>query len=188
MNLGIIAEDNSDVAVVRVLTLKLIRPQVAGFKRFVGDGCGKLRKKCEAWSKSLVQQGCCCIVVIHDLDRSDEGALRAQLSAAVASSKAKASVILIPRQEIEAWLLYDAEAIAKVFSKGDTPKLKGDPESLPDPKKHLTDLVWKTYRKRYYHTIHNERVANGVDTALLKKSKSFAPHFEFCAAVKKLLS
>ena len=61
MNMGIIAEDDSDVAVIREITLALLKPHRVGFKRFVGNGCGKLRRKCEAWARNLVQQGCSSI-------------------------------------------------------------------------------------------------------------------------------
>jgi hypothetical protein len=186
MKIGIIAEDKSDVAVMKALTLKLLRPQVPGFKRFVGDGCGKLRRKCGAWAKNLVQQGCCCVLVVHDLDQYNESNLRAQLSSAVGSANARAWVVLIPRREIEAWLLYDPGAIAKAFSEKVAPKLKGNPESLTDPKKHLSELVWRTYHKQYLNTIHNERVASAIAIARLRSSSSFAPHFAFCSTIKKL--
>jgi hypothetical protein len=58
MKMGIIAEDDSDVAVLRELTLSLLKPSRIGFKHFVGHGCGKLRRKCRAWACNLVRQGC----------------------------------------------------------------------------------------------------------------------------------
>ncbi len=116
VKIGIIAEDDSDVAVISHLTLSLLKPNIMGFKKFVGDGCGKLRRKCGAWALNLVQQGCHWIVVLHDLDEYDEVALRKGLEDAVANSGARAFIVLVPKRELEAWLLYDATAIARVFN------------------------------------------------------------------------
>ncbi len=128
MKMGIIAEDDSDFEVVRKFTLGLLNPHNVGFKRFVGGGCGKLRRKCAAWALNLVSQGCSWIIVVHDLDQSNENQLRDQLTNAIAPAKIKASVVLIPRREIEAWLLYDAGAIAKAFKKSQRPQLPGNPK------------------------------------------------------------
>jgi hypothetical protein len=68
--MGIIAEDDSDVAVMREVTLTLLKPRVIGFRQFVGDGCGKLRRKCGAWAEILARQGCSWLVVVHDLDEA----------------------------------------------------------------------------------------------------------------------
>ena len=54
MKIGIIAEDDSDVAVLREITLALLKPHRIGFKHFVGDGSGKLRRKCGAWARNLM--------------------------------------------------------------------------------------------------------------------------------------
>jgi hypothetical protein len=134
MKIGVIAEDDSDVVVVKELTLSLMRPKKMGFKRFVGHGCGKLRRKCRAWADILVRQGCPWIVVVHDLDDYKESKLRAELNCAVAESRAQATVLLIPRREIEAWLLYDGDAIARAFGEHRRPQLPHDPEVLSDPK------------------------------------------------------
>jgi hypothetical protein len=186
MKFGIIAEDDSDVAVVRQMTLKLLKPHKIGFKRFVGNGCGKLRRKCGAWARYLVQQGCPCLIVVHDLDTCDEAELRPKLMAAICPSGAEVSVVLIPKREIEAWLLYDGAALASAFNESKAPPLPADPEKLTDPKTYLRELVWKKYRKRYLHTLHNEKIAEHIQISLLKPSASFAPHFVFAAKVQTL--
>src|SRR5271157_5312842 len=115
MKIGVIAEDDSDVAVLREITRTLLKPRVVGFKSFVGGGCGKLHRKCGAWATILVKEGCPWIAVVHDLDQCDEARLRADLEEAITPAGASVSVVLIPRREIEAWLLYDSHAIAKAF-------------------------------------------------------------------------
>jgi hypothetical protein len=187
MKIGIIAEDDSDVAVVRAVTLSLLKPHNIGFKWFVGNGCGKLKRKCGAWAQNLVRQGCPWIIVVHDLDVYDERQLRIQLNEAIVHARAKVSVVLIPKREIEAWLLYDSKAIAVAFNENKQPKLPGNPESLLDPKKHLRNLIWKKYRKDYLNTVHNARIAKCIDVSLLKRSMSFSPHPIFTSKVRKMI-
>jgi len=187
MKMGIIAEDDSDVAVIREFTLSLLKPHNIGFKRFIGNGCGKLQRKCGAWATTLVRQGCRWIILLHDLDTHDERRLRTQLTLAIDPARAKASVVLIPKREIEAWLLYDANAIAAAFNETRRPRVPGNPESLLDPKKHLRDIIWVKYHKEYLNTIHNARIAKHIDVSFLSKSASFAPHPEFTEVVRKML-
>jgi hypothetical protein len=187
MKIGIIAEDDSDVAVLRELTLSLLSPHKIKFNRFVGDGCGKLRRKCGAWARILVQQGCPFIVLVHDLDAYNEGQFRAMLEGAIATAPAKAKVVLIPKREIEAWLLYDGQAIARAFNAAQNPQLPGNPESILDPKKYLRDLVRKKYRKEYLNTVHNAPIARRIDIALLNKSTSFLPQVAFAKIVKGVI-
>ncbi|MBZ5668231.1 MAG: DUF4276 family protein [Acidobacteriia bacterium] len=187
MKMGIIAEDDSDVAVVREVTLSLLKPHRIGFRRFVGHGCGKLRRKCGAWARTLLRQGCPWITVVHDLDVHDERQLHAQLTEAIAPAGAKASVVLIPKREVEAWLLYDGAAIAAAFMENQQPRLPGNPESLLDPKEHLRDLIWRKYGKQYLNTVHNARIGKHIDVRLLSRSASFAPHPLFAATVRRML-
>jgi hypothetical protein len=188
MTVGIIAEDDSDVAVIKEITLKILKPHRVGFKKFVGDGCGKLRRKCAAWAANLVQQGCRWLVVVHDLDTNNEAKLRAHLAGAISPAGAEQHVVMIPRREIEAWLLYDGDAIAGAFRESRRPKLPSDPESLDDPKKHLRNLVWTSYRKDYANTVHNAQIARNIDLCYLKGSRSFAPYPIFSDAVRSALA
>lgn len=183
MRIGIIAEDLSDFEVLRTLTRRMLLPHEVGFSRFVGHGCGKLRRKCRAWAEILVRKGCSFIVVVHDLDRNDRRILRRQLEDAVAGLSAQGTIVLIPMAEIEAWLLYDNQALGKAFRRTKCPKLPGNPESLPDPKSTLARLVWRIYKRRYVTTLHNARIAEHVRIALLKRATSFAPYRPFIKRV-----
>ncbi len=190
MTIGIIAEDKSDVRVMESITLTMLKPHTVGFKSFVGGGCGKLRRKCRAWSRDLIKRGCKWIVVVHDLDDRDaeaERELLAELSAAASDGRPTASVVLIPKREIEAWLLYDANAIAAAFGQTIPLKLPGNPEALADPKQRLGQLIWGKYRKTYVHTLDNPKIAKHIKAHLLQQSRSFRPHFAFTAQVKQVL-
>jgi hypothetical protein len=184
VKMGIIAEDHSDVAVVSEITRKLIRPRKLGFKSFVGNGCGKLRRKCAAWASNLVYQGCNWVLIIHDLDANDEEELRTKLTDSIQDCGAETTIVLIPKHEIEAWLMYDAAAIAAAFRESTKLPLPGNPESIRDPKKYLSELIKRKYRKTYLNTVHNTLIARHIDVSHLRQSRSFSPHFGFAANVK----
>ena len=57
IRIGVIAEDTSDVEVLYELTAKLIEPNKFSFRRFVGKGCGKIKRKCGAWASALQTKG-----------------------------------------------------------------------------------------------------------------------------------
>jgi hypothetical protein len=155
-----------------------------GFKHFVGNGCGKVRRKCRSWACNLVSRGCSCVVVAHDLDWNDEPTLRAELESAVKSAQARAYVVLIPVREIESWLMCDADALQAAFRGRKRPRLPADPELLSDPKKELERLVWLTFRKQFLNTIHNAAIAKHIEPARLSPSNSFAPYPRFLHALR----
>lgn len=185
MAVGIIAEDNSDVEVLKEVALSMLHPKKFGVKRFVGSGCGRLRRKCQAWAENLARQGCAWIIVAHDLDQNDEATLRRELEQTLAKVNVRASVVLIPVREIEAWLMYDSHALRLVFNGQSNPRLPGDPESIRDPKKTLRDLIWHAFKKDYVSTIHNEKIASKIDFSRLQKAKSFARYPVFLNQIRK---
>ncbi|MBZ5674180.1 MAG: DUF4276 family protein [Acidobacteriia bacterium] len=185
MKIGIIAEDDSDVAVLREISLKLLLPHTnVGFRHCVGRGGGAIRKKCCAYAVNLVDRGCPYIIAMHDLDQHDENELRALLQEALNTSAAKVTVVLLPRHEIESWLLYDAQAIADAFKQKELVPLPANPETVQDPKEHLGDLIWKQYRKQYLHTAHNQQIAKRIRVEALNRAGSFGPHPPFIDRVK----
>lgn len=184
MDIGVIAEETNGVDVLYHFTSKLINESSFSFKKFVGHGCGKLRRKCSAWARNLLARGCSHLIVIHDLDSGDLGALHKELTAAVAHVPFEASLILIPVREIEAWLLTDPQAVAAVFKLRRDPKLPSRPETLQDPKKKLAQIVWTAGKKQFVNTIHNAKIAKASRISMVKKCKSFRP---FPAFAKKHL-
>lgn len=181
MDIGVIAEETNDVDVLYQLTCKLMDESSFSFKKFVGHGSGKLRKKCSAWASNLLARGCSHLIVIHDLDNADLNVLQEELSAAIAHATFEASLILIPIREMESWLLTDPQAIVAVFKLRSTPKLPSRPETLMDPKKKLAQIVWASGKKQYFNTIHNAKIAKESRIQMVKKCKSFCPFPEFVA-------
>ncbi len=52
-HIGVIAEDNSDVEVVRELIKKIVPDKKFSINSFVGHGCGKIQGKCFQWAGAL---------------------------------------------------------------------------------------------------------------------------------------
>jgi hypothetical protein len=88
--------------------------------------------------------------------------------------------VLIPVQEIEAWILADIQAVTKIFS-GWLPDEIHNPEAIPSPKEHLEALSRQANRRpRYSHAVHNPRVAQHLDLEkVYRKCPSFRPLKDF---------
>ncbi|NOU41732.1 MAG: DUF4276 family protein [Methylotenera sp.] len=172
--IGIIAEDVSDVEIITEFLCKYMQKNKFSIKKFTGNGCGKLRNKCDSWASSLFKSGCDHVIVFHDLDRNDEKKLRKLLMEKVSTEKYPNSLIVIPIEEMEAWLLTDVEAIKQVFSLSKAPSEMHDCESVSSPKEHLEAMVWKISKKRYVNTIHNKKIAQLTSLDNLLKCQSFS--------------
>ena len=172
MKLGVIAEDTSDWRVIEHLTRAMV-PGRPAFTGFAAHGCGKLIRKCASWARDLVRRKCDVIVVIHDLDTNVEPRLRRVLETSVAGCGVERSIVLIPRVTIEAWLMCDAAAIAKVFRRKDELRLPVHPERELRPKDKLERLIRATYGEQYLSTVHNEQIAKEMSPKRLRNVASF---------------
>jgi hypothetical protein len=170
---GIIAEDKSDIEVISEILKKYIPDNKFKISKFVGNGCGKLRNKCGVWTDNLFKSGCDFVFVFHDKDKNCRDQLRKSLEIKVCPKKYKESLIIIPVEELEAWLLSDVTAIKNVFRLEKQPKKISDCESIESPKEHLRDLVWKLGKRRYLNTVHNKKIAQETSLENLKRCPSF---------------
>ncbi|MEX5280727.1 DUF4276 family protein [Nitrospira tepida] len=184
-SLGLIAEDHSDVKVIRALIPRITGGRHCKVKPFVGHGCGKIRGKCRQWAINLRSRGCTSLVVVHDLDNKSATDLENELREALNPSPISRHAIVVPVQMIESWLLSDAIAIQKVFNLPSPPNSIPNPEALFDPKSKLEELVYISSgkRKRYINTIHNELIAAEANLERLRKCASFLPLEEFIRTI-----
>lgn len=174
LSIGVIAEDNSDVDVIRIILSKYIAQNKYTLRKFTGSGCGKLKSKCTSWIKNLFLSGCNFVVVIHDLDRNKETELRSTISAKIPKNYTKKSVLIIPVEELESWLLTDTQAIKEVFNLKKKPKEPNNPQAVKSPKEHIQKTVWNASRKAYINTIHNSKIVDRISIEKLKKCSSYA--------------
>lgn len=180
LRVGIIAEDNSDVDAAKILIRRIADKNNIGVKRFVGKGCGRIKRKCSSWARTLKSKGCKYLILIHDLDRNDLRALTTNLEAAISPSPITPYLICIPVEEMEAWWLADPLAIRKALNLDVTPKVKGQPQNIFSPKEHIGALVKKCSKKKMYlNTKHNEKIAQHLNLNKAKNCDSFMPLFAF---------
>ena len=171
--IGILAEDNSDVDVIVEILSKYTNRQNFSVKKFVGNGCGKLRNKCESWALNLFSAGCDHVLMFHDRDRHNINSLRKELHSRLCPIKFPNSIIIIPVEELEAWLLSDENAIEKVFKLPKKLNKISNCEQIPSPKEFLKNLVWTIGRKRYLNTVHNKKISESISLDNLRRCDSF---------------
>lgn len=177
--IGLIAEDTSDIEVVDVILSKYLCKNEYKIKKFVGNGCGKLRQKCDSWADNLFRQGCEHVFVFHDLDKNNERSLRDLLAKKLPSKTYPNSLIVIPIEEMEAWLLSDSNALKETFNLKRKPKRIGNCESISSPKEHIAKLIWRIGKKRYLNTAHNKKIAENISLDNFKRCNSFLPLDEY---------
>ena len=179
---GILAEDDSDIDTLKVLIRQLAGNDKLPIRGKGFDGCGKLIKDGWKYLKSLPDLNCSSFIIAHDADKKEPNEVRRGLiDKIVKPSGVKCSVcLLVPVEEIEAWLLADIEAVSKIF-KGWNPDNITNPESISDPREFLERLSrLEGGRPRYSHATHNPQLAKHIDlNKVSKRCKSFRPLEEF---------
>jgi len=185
IKLGVLAEDDSDIAVLTHVLRKISPSKRFGTNKFVSRGCGKLQNKCRSWATVLAFRGCAVLIVLNDADGRDSSALQAAIQAALCPSPINPCIIVIPVEEIEAWLLSDPRALKTTFNLQRLPNCPANPEKIRHPKEYPRDLVWKASdkSKRYVNTVHNGRIAQHVSVSSLKKCRAYLPLQRFWVEV-----
>lgn len=182
---GVIAEDNSDFEALCTLIRRIAGNEKVAFKKKIGNGCGRIRHKCLAWSNELKDAGCHMLIVVHDRDRNDLELLRKDLTDKLKASTFSNRIICIPVEELEAWFLSDPQCIKTVFNLQRPPKIHGSPEYINSPKEKIGELVRviSNDRRVYLNTSHNSRLAQVLSISeAVKKCPSFKELHEFVSA------
>jgi len=181
---AILGEDRSDANTLRVLVRKLanndsLKVTPKGFR-----GGSEMLRKGAMELRRLRRRGCTRFIICHDADGPDPGPKRELVRNQVVepSGVAGQCCIVIPVQELEAWILANIECATKVFPSW-VPKPIDNPEGIPKPKEHLEGLSKGSKgRPRYSHATHNEQMAKYLDLDVVKrKCPSFRGLAEFVA-------
>lgn len=173
---GVIAEDSSDVEVVYELITKITPNKRFKIRKFVGNGCGKIRGKCNQWALQLMREGCTLLVVMHDLDNRVLSELEIQLEKAINPCPIKKYVLIIPIKEIEAWLLSDNVAIQIALSLKQKISHIANPEAINDPKKLLGEIIYlKSDKTKRYVVSDNRKIAHKIELQNIRRCSSFLP-------------
>jgi hypothetical protein len=180
--IGIIAEDDCDVACIRIFIHRIKSNERIGVKKFVGKGCGKIKRKANAWTNQLKTKGCKKLILVHDLDRNNLNELKNKINEAISPCPIKDYCICIPIEEMEAWFLSDTEAIQKSLNLPKKPSIRGNPENILSPKEKLGELVQRVSKneKIYLNTKHNELIAKELSLNTVKdRCPSFKELYDF---------
>jgi len=186
-SIGIIAEDDSDFETSKVLIKRIIKKDNISFKKAIGNGCGKIRRKAFDWSRDLKSRGCNLLILMHDLDRNELTTLKTTLETTLTDSPIENYFICIPIEEIEAWFLGDPNCIKEALNLRKLPNVKGRPEQISSPKEKIEELVsiCSNKEKIYLNTKHNEIIATKmcIDT-VRGKCVSFGKLHDFLISQK----
>lgn len=182
IQIGIIAEDQSDFICIKTLIHRITGNYKLKTSKFLGSGCGKIKRKCNSWAINLKSKGCSFLFVVNDLDSNDLEKLQSELSQSLYPCPIKKHLIVIPIQELEAWLLTDPVGIQKSLKLKKCPKVKINTEMINSPKEHLRDVIYKAsnHEKAYINTKHNELISETISIDLIRsRCKSFVPFYDF---------
>ena len=106
LQLGVIAEDETDGQTLRVLLQRLRGGGTKVLTRS-DQGCGAIGRKGERWVNDLVRAGCSAVIIVHDLDRHALAELRQRLEK-IQPPAGAVCYVCIPVEELEAWFWADA--------------------------------------------------------------------------------
>lgn len=179
IDIAIFAEEKNDIEVVEELFNKFTDHSNFKFHKKVGHGCGKLMSKCSAWSSNYYRAGVTHLIVLHDQDKNSPTDIRDSLRRRIKGFPPDVSVIVIPKEEIEAWLLCDVDAIKSVFKIQNDLKFPNDTSSISNPKEFLRDLVSRHSKSTYVNTTHNKRIAEAMSLSSVENVVSFQPLKKF---------
>ena len=180
---AVLAEDRSDTDALAVLIKRITGKTNAKILRKGFSGCGELCRK--AWSHFLdfADQGATHFIICHDSDSPDPDPARSKINDAL-NAKIKLTdyryKIVVPVQELEAWIIADEVAINKVI-----PTLFIKPQPQPETRANPKEwLIRESQRGRsrplYFPTVMNARVAEFLDLDKVRgKCNSFNEFYDF---------
>lgn len=178
---GILGEHDSDVKTLDVLIGRLQQKHNQSITRNLKKGfTGAGTLKNDGWKtlREFARRGCGKFLVAQDADGKNVDEIRDGIVKEIIkpSGIIGCVCIVVPVQEIEAWLLADILAVSKLF-RGWKPKEITSPEYILKPKEHLEKLSRQANEKpRYIHTKHNPQLAQHVNLDLVsKRCQSFKP-------------
>lgn len=173
---ALLGEDDSDAEMLKVLVRRLVGSHGLRIRAKGFGGCGKLLNDGARELRNFRRLNYTRFVVCHDADRNDPDAVRQTVEERVVRPArfAPDCCIVVPVQEIEAWILADLAKVSLVLT-GWRPEPIAHPESVPDPSEHLEKLSRDSQRRsRYRCRIHNARIAEHLDLEeVARKCPSF---------------
>lgn len=174
---AVLAEDRSDAEALVVLVKRIIGKENTKVYSKGFSCCGELCRKAGSYLVNFADQGATRFIICHDSDGEDPAAIRQKVRESIPvrlNLGAFDHRIIVPVQELEAWIIADEDAISAVI-----PSLKIKPqrwpETITDPKEWLVRESRTGQSKPLYaSTAWNARVAFHLNIdKVRKKCKSF---------------
>jgi hypothetical protein len=182
----VIAEDTSDFKCLKILIKRLEDKEAISVEGKGFGSCGNMMNKGAKFLNSYNEQNKYRkLIICHDRDENSyQGIYEKVVSKIIDNAKIKSEkliCILIPTEEIEAWILADIKAVSKVIPSWQPKDEYPNPEGIKDPKETLIRLSRVNKPKPLYsHNTHNEQVMKHIDLEMVKKKcPSFAELAEF---------
>jgi hypothetical protein len=179
---AIIGEDTSDTETLAVLIRRLAADPKLPVRPKGYNGCAEMLIKGAKQLRAMADAGCTRFVVCYDADRADPAERREMvLDRIVRPSGVEPCCVVIPVQEIEAWILADIEAVTHVFPSWTPRRFAEAPETIDSPKEVLTALSRASNKKPIYsHATHNPRVAEHLRLDVVRnRCPSIGPLIDF---------
>ncbi len=175
---AVLAEDESDADAWVALVKSIVgRTNFKVLQKGFG-GCGKLCRKAPSHIKLFADLGVTRFIICHDSDGHDPREIRAKVEDAIKMKGCSGFMhaVVVPVEELEAWIIADEEAIRKVIPTLTVKPVK-KPEEIRSPKEWLKS---ESRRGRstplYVPALHNKEVAKLINLDKLeKKCPSFRP-------------
>lgn len=175
---GIIGEDKSDVATLKVFLKRLLNDNTVTIRTKGYSGCAQMLCKGASQVDLFSKLGVKIFIICYDADSDNPKDRYAEVVNKIIemSAQRKTFCVLIPVQELEAWILADIPSVSNVFT-GWRPHEINNPENIHNPKEYLEKLSRTANKKpRYNHAMHNEMVAKYLDLDIVhRKCPSFKP-------------
>lgn len=179
---GVLAEDASDLEVLKVLIRRIANDSKVTIKGKPYAGCGDLLSKGTRGIQALHDVGISKLIICYDADDCNpEERYNEIVSRIIRPSKVDLTFCaLVPVQEIEAWLLSDLAAVKKIFSSFRDEREIASPENLRNPKEFLEKILRRRDNKPVYtDSTYNSKIAQHIDLfKLADKCISAIPLFE----------
>jgi len=180
--IAILGEDASDTDTVKVIVRRLLPAGGVKVKGHGYSGGAQLLRKGAGQFALFKDLGYQRFIVCHDADKSTAAERFAEILERVVrpSTVTESACIVIPVEEIEAWILADLQKVRAIFTGWKPTQEYSKPESVADPKEELERISRVHAKPRYIHAVHNQKVAEHLDLDVVaRKCPSFVPLRDF---------
>lgn len=183
----VIAEDDSDFNCLQVLIRRLANNTSISIKGQGFTSCSVMLKKganvLKVWDQKEEYRK---FIICYDRDKETihkryEEVVSNIIKPSGIKKPENSICIVIPTEEIEAWILADIQAVSKVIPSWQPENKYLNPEEIPNPKEILERLSRANKPKPLYsHNTHNEQVMKHLNLEIVKrKCRSFVELAEF---------